>query len=341
MDLVESIAHLGLVGSVPGLSAAIERSAETTKRIRTALADFDGDGAMTVVAFGSLARQEYTIASDVDYLVLVDAMPADPAAPLALLQKVKETLAEEEAADGTEKAPGATGLFGRATGIFDIINQVGLEGDTNSTHTVRMEIIQESISLLNDELHGRIVESTLGRYITLFDVPRASPPRFLLNDMLRYWRQITVDYQAKAPRGDDEPKAALRYLKLLTTRKNFIASSILPLIAPRDDTVSWESYLKKIYAVPPLARLTTVTQNAPESVLNAVRTVFATIDLFIQRTDTAEKRKEWARIPWGSRRDDARYQEIREAAKQLQLAFESIFLDWPEVAGNTRKYLLL
>lgn len=230
MDLADSIVHLGLADSVPGLRTAMRRSQETTDRMRAALSDFDASETMDVVAFGSLARQEYTTASDVDYLVLVDGTPPDPAAPRALLRRIKECVAAEAMADDTPKAPGTSGLFGRATGIFDIINQVGLEGDTNSTHTVRMEIIQESISLLNDELHARIMENTLGRYITLFDVPLGSPPRFLLNDMLRYWRQITVDYQAKAPVGGEEPKAVLRYLKLLTTRKNFIASSILPLM---------------------------------------------------------------------------------------------------------------
>jgi predicted nucleotidyltransferase len=340
VDLIEAISYLELTGSVPGLSAAIERSIETTARMRSALSGFDAGGAMDVVAFGSLARQEYTTASDIDYLVLVNEVPDDPAAPRTLLQRVEECLADESAADGAAKAPGTSGLFGRAIGIFDIINQVGLEGDTNSTHTVRMEILQESISLLNEELHSQIVGSTLRRYIALFDVPQGSPPRFLLNDMLRYWRQITVDYQAKAPVGGLEPKAVLRYLKLLTTRKNLIASSILPLIAPRDDSIPWENYLNEVYAVPPLARLATVTQGAPEPVLDAVRTVFSAIDLFIQQTDSAEKRERW-KIPWGTRKDDPGYIEFRAAANDLQRAFEHIFLDWPAVAENTRRYLLL
>ena len=145
MDLVESIAHLGLDGSVPGPRDAVERSVQTTKRMRTALSDFDAAGGMDVVVFGSLARQEYTTASDVDYLVLVNAVPSNPAAPRALLQRVKDFLADEAAADGSKKAPGTSGIFGRSTGVFDIINQVGLEGDTNSTHTVRMEIIHLGI----------------------------------------------------------------------------------------------------------------------------------------------------------------------------------------------------
>ncbi|WP_142239506.1 nucleotidyltransferase domain-containing protein [Mycobacterium sp. ST-F2] len=342
MDLAESISELGLADRVPHLSAAVDRSKVATERMRAALADFDsGGGAMDVVAFGSLARQEYTPASDVDYLVLVDAMPEDPAVPHELLSRIRDCLSVEATADGSSKSPGATGLFGRAAGIYDIINQVGLEGDTNSTHTVRMEVIQESVSLLNAEVHSKILGSTLRRYITLFDVPQARPPRFLLNDMLRYWRQITVDYQAKTPVGGQEPKAVMRYLKLLTTRKNFIASSILPLIAPRDLEVPWEVYLKDMYSIPPLARLATVTKNAPDPVKDAVRTVFSTIDLFIENTESADKRKRWNTLPWEARKSDDGYRVFRAAAEELQLAFECIFLDWDDVAKNTRSYLLL
>jgi hypothetical protein len=182
-----------------------------------------------------------TVASDVDYLVIVDAIPTDLSAPRRLVDKVEALIAEESTAAGASasKAPGTSGLFGKATGIFDIIHQVGLLGDTNHTHTARMEIVQESVSLLHQDLHAKILDRTIRRYLALLDAPEDRPPRFLLNDMLRYWRQITIDYQAKAPTGEQKEKAVLRYLKLLITRKNLFASSILPLIAPRDDSVPW------------------------------------------------------------------------------------------------------
>lgn len=342
MELGEAITHLGLAGSVPGLSAAVDRSEQIIGKMRAAFTAFETDGAMDVVAFGSLARREYTQASDVDYLVLVDTMPSDPMAPRALLQLVKDRIADEAESDGAPKGPGTTGLFGKAIGIFDVINQVGLEGDTNFTHTIRMEIIQESISLRSEQLHSKILDSTLQRYISLFEVPNQRPPRFLLNDMIRYWRQITVDYQAKAPVGAaEEQKAVLRFLKLQTTRKNFIASSILPLIAPRDDSIAWERYLHEIYSIPPLARLAKVTEGAPEQVLEAVRTVFRTIDLFVQRTDSRDKRLVFEEIPWDTRKNDSGYVELSDAAKELQSAYECIFFDWPVVAKLTRSHLVL
>jgi predicted nucleotidyltransferase len=340
MNLIESIAHLGLTDCVPGLTASAQRSDDLIDRMRAGLGEHGADHGMDVFAFGSLARREYTAASDVDYLVIVDAMPDDLSAPRRLVDRVKTLIAEEATAAGASasKDPGTSGLFRKATGIFDIIHQVGLLGDTNHTHTARMEIVQESVSLLDQALHAKILRRTIRRYLALFEAPQDGPPRFLLNDMLRYWRQITIDYQAKAPTGDQKEKAVLRYLKLLTTRKNLFASSILPLIAPRDDSVSWGDYLNEVYALPPLA---TVTRSAPAYVHEAVRTVFSMIDLFVQYTDSADKRDHFDKIVWESRAKDNRYKEIKDAARCLQQAYEDIFLgDWTEVSRKTRHYVL-
>ena len=145
----------------------------------------------------------------------------------------------------------------------------------------------------------------------------------------------------KPPPVAKSPKTMYEILKLLTTRKNLFASSVLPLIAPRDDAIPWDEYLNEVYALPPLARLATVTQTAPEYVREAVRTVFETIDLFVQRTDSKEKRDQFAAITWESRKDNADYNEIKEAANRLQDAFENIFMgEWTEVATKTRRYIV-
>lgn len=341
MDLSQSIAHLDLQDSVPGLTATIARSENTIEQMRRDLSGATDASAMDVVAFGSLARREYTQASDIDYLVLVDTTPDNPAAARDLLQLVKAAVKKEAEANAAPKEPGTSGLFGKAVGTFDIINQVGLLGDTNFTHTARMEILQESVSLLNTELHTKILRQTIGRYISLFEVPPDRPPRFLLNDMIRYWRQITVDYQAKAPAATDERKAVLRYLKLLITRKNLAASSILPLLAPRDDEIPWDQYLESLYSLPPLARLATVTASAPSHVKDSVRTVFRAVDLFVQRTDDTDKRGNLEAITWDTRKGDAAFMELKGVADELQKAFEHIFLDWEDTADNTRRCLLL
>lgn len=84
-----------------------------------------------------------------------------------------------------------------------------------------------------------------------------------------------------------------------------------------------------------------MTEHAPGDVKDAVRTVFRVIDLFVQRTDDAEKRRKFQSIAWDARKSDASFMELKDAADELQRAFESIFLDWEDAAGNTRRCLLL
>jgi len=101
MNLVEAIAHLGLTNAVPGLSASQRRSDDLIAQMRDELAGYGAGGTMDVLACGSLARREYTLGSDIDWLVVVNAMPEHPAAARNLVVRVKECVSKEAAKEGS------------------------------------------------------------------------------------------------------------------------------------------------------------------------------------------------------------------------------------------------
>ncbi len=146
------------------------------------------------VAFGSLARGESTTGSDLDWTLLVDG-PADPQ-HVRIGQQIKQRLE-----DLGKKKAGVTGVFGGLTFSHDLIHAIGGEADLNSNTTRRILLLLESCTIGDDTgVRERVVRHLLRRYVGEDHGYHRSRnwkvkvPRFLLNDIVRFWRTMAVDY---------------------------------------------------------------------------------------------------------------------------------------------------
>jgi len=106
-------------------------------------------------------------------------------------------------------------------------------------------------------LHRKFVKVALGRYLYGEHLGEEDVPRFLLNDLARYWRTMAVDYQAKVWKRHDSAGWALRYLKLRMSRKLTYAGSVVPLLlrATNKANDAIEFLVQQYVENPPLARL--------------------------------------------------------------------------------------
>ncbi|RIJ71146.1 nucleotidyltransferase domain-containing protein [Nakamurella silvestris] len=304
-----------------------------------------GNDALDVVAFGSLARREMTQESDFDYLVLVKDLPPDLMRVRELLRAADELRKEftigEGRTDREVPKPGVSGLFGRAVGAFDLIETIGLQEDTNHSLTRRMLLLEESVSLMNPDVHKAAVLAAINRYLSVAPPKEGQPPRFLLNDVIRYWRTITVDYQAKALGSNDE-KSILRYLKLIISRKILFAGTVMSLLrcgmheGPRADADS----LLEQFTMPPLARLLAGHTQAPRLVRDAMAAVITIVDRFLALSGNSAWRERLSETTWTERASAQEFNDAKELAKDLQRQLNIIFFEWNELAVRSREYLV-
>ena len=200
----------------PHLLAARERTQEALEDVRARLATTPRDADAAVVLFGSWGRREVTEGSDADWSVLVEGRPRARVRP-----------GEGDLVGALGPGPAEGGSFGGVTFAEPLSEQVGLRADSWDNLTLRMLLLLESVAVAGEDVHARCHARVLATYVGEVDAFR--PPRFLLNDLIRYWRTIAVDFEGKA-RAEAGRKWGARLAKLRTSRKVLFAGGLLPVL---------------------------------------------------------------------------------------------------------------
>lgn len=306
----------------------------------------------SVVVFGSVARQEVTSSSDLDWILLVDGQS---------VPEHKEQEREIERALASKKLiePGKSGVFGKMVGSHDLVHNIGGEDDLNSNTTRRVLLLLESFPIGNREAYDRVRKQVLRRYLEddrglLHGSGDVHVPRFLLNDLTRYWRTVTVDFVYKQ-RAENDHKWALRNAKLRMSRKLIFAAGLLhcffchldpaadqgrqALSTPRRDLSPLTEYMEQQLFLTPLevvAQACLQQSIRPET----ARSIFENYDRFLSILDDPNKRRE---LEAARSHDDLRgskvWNEIREVSWPFHDGLVALFLKDDEGLKNlTMKY---
>ena len=312
---------------------ARSQTVETSARIDTVLEGLSSTDA-AIVAFGSLARGEWT-QSDVDWTLLIDGQ-ADPE-HLALAQKIALRLEEAGFVP-----PGRSGIFGSMTFSHDLVHKIGGREDTNENTTRRVLLIQESKSFGKPDAHTRTLKDILSRYLKddrgfRFGSLPSRVPRVLLNDIVRYWRTVAVDFVDKQ-RGQAGQGWGLRNAKLRMSRKLIFATGMLScfsceMLSSADareellknhSTVAMEEHLRMFVQKTPLEILATFLLEL--KIKNeTVTKLFSSYNAFLSLMNDTSKRERLKQLSLDEVRTDSVFGEVRAIGRAFQEGLIALF----------------
>jgi predicted nucleotidyltransferase len=290
----------------------------------------------SIVLFGSLARDEFTAGSDVDWTVLIDGF-ANP----KHLDIARETERAVESLGA--RAPGREKLFGKLAFSHEIIHQIGGEDDTNSNTTKRILLLLESAPIGRRDAFDRVLDIVLSRYITedarfLQESVQFHVPRFLLNDFARYWRTMAVDFAYKRRTRAGEG-TAIRNIKLRMSRKLIFVSGLLAcfsghvlLSAPelsalmRTANAPYEfvRHLRRVFAQTPLEIVASII-NRHAHLRPVGAKLFSAYDAFLGVLRDGEKREHLDSLSPEAEDADSIHRELRQASHEFRDAVLAYF----------------
>lgn len=338
--------HLGT--TFPVMQGCYENSEATLHELTEVVGDMLPAEASFVV-FGSLARREYTAGSDLDWCLMIDGR-AD-SGHRELERALKKALDDS----GKFGKPNAAGAFGALVFGHELIHCIGGMHDTNANLTRRLLLLLESASVENNphsrlSPRERLMRGVLQRYFeeeANFPGKQQFFPRFFINDVVRYWRTIAVDYAAKI--NERGAKGwALRNAKLRFSRKLlYIAGLLLTYetsLFPESDLIPQENGKQLSFFDPEKPELSstehcfhalklTPLELLARACLNLnlpaeqARVLFSTYDSFLEILCSTVKRDELADLTFEEAYDKAVFREVRDLGHQFQSAVDELFLN--------------
>lgn len=334
--------------SLDGVRAAAEASRQVCADATTIAVGYlveagviEGEGGnleLGLVAFGSLARDEASkLESDFDYAVVAYHTVETPE-HIQQYQRAADLVCKKTGL----KPPGVSRVFGGLISGTELINKIGLDDDTNRSHTQRMLFLEESTPIVGVEQHRNTLRAILRRYLVDYreeGLQKAGVPRFLVNDVVRYWRTIAVDYQAKrwdeptAFAWDDEdigrsPKWGMRYIKLRSSRKLAFCGTLVAMLIPHlTNRFVDDELLVDQFSMPSLARIAQLAEYVEHADdREALCSVLQSADWFARKFDDGEFRRAVDGVEHPRRSQNPAFREAFEKTEELQRALEALFL---------------
>jgi hypothetical protein len=137
------------------------------------------------------------------------------------------------------------------------------EDDFNNHFTARLLLILESYSLFNDQTYHDIISTIANTYFRDYhDHHREFKPIFLVNDIIRFWKTLCLNYEHKRNRPtNDQRKKLKNHVKNLKLKFSRLLTcfSMIYALSIRRSTITADE-LVTLIGKSPLERITSGTK---------------------------------------------------------------------------------
>lgn len=270
-------------------------------------------GDRAVLVCGSYARREASENSDVDFFMISESVGADSPLTDSVRTAIKEVAPNEPSPDGA---------FGGSVNRLQMIENIGGENDDNPSITRRILFLLEGEWLFNENGVRSFRRNILDRYIHE-EMADHQLAMFLLNDIIRYYRTVAVDYEFKTTEQDNPKPWAIRNIKLVFSRKLLYASGLFSVAMTVDRTRDKKvEILEDLFALPVLERMTAICGHT------SMESVMVSYNRFLENLEDVEIRRHLEKLK-KSEREDPRFRELKDEGhhftRELLKLFESTF----------------
>jgi hypothetical protein len=175
------------------------------------------------------------------------------------------------------------GSYLKAHSTIDYLVGLGKPSDdANNTFTGRLLLLLESRPLFGEAVYGEIIDECIERYwIDYADHQETFIPAFLMNDILRFWRTLCINYEAGTDQEPEKRRAKnykLKYSRLLTCYSAIIG---LQIKLRETGTVS-QKLAREIVDLRPLDRVALARDHGAKKNVDAI---FDMYEQFLGETD--------------------------------------------------------
>ena len=282
------------------------------------LSDSQYKDKMCIIVTGSYGRHEASSESDMDLFWFIDAdIPDDPAE--ALKDEIK--IINEIIIKHVPKEAGSTGTFGPSAIVSQsqLIGNIGGKHDSNENMTRRMLLLLEGTFLYNNDKFIEIRRNLIDKYIKVEQNPKQIP-RFLLNDIIRYYRTIATDFEFKV--SEDSKEWGLRNIKLKFSRKFLYFGGLIAVaeLMKIHDISEQKAKLEEIFNKTVFEKCYTCADRV--GLIPEMNEILGFYNNFIDKISIPGNRLQLEATTKNTRNECSLYQELRDDGNKFSEAME-------------------